>query len=167
MAAKKCRRFVCFAYCSHRFSNSLIFMQQINNLQTQIVVDQAKLKDIQDTTQYRLRNDEAQKCELEERLEKCHAEIHTLRQDHLCLSEFLQRLARALQWSECSSPPPLGNDTNIMAESLLERAERLASLVDVDNRHHDHVHGHHKHQHFHRTNDRVSEFPKDKKKRIF
>ncbi|KAI8125609.1 Coiled-coil domain-containing protein 170 [Lucilia cuprina] len=117
---------------------------QIHTLRNQISCEHIKLKETQETTQCRLRNEEAQKCELEERLEKCHAEINSLRKDHMGLSEYLQRLARALQWSECSSPPALGNDTNIMAESLLERAERLATVVED---HHQHDHHHHQHQH--------------------
>lgn len=46
------------------------------------------------------------------------------------LSEFLVRLARALQWSECSTPPSPGHDTTILAETLKERAERLAAFHD-------------------------------------
>lgn len=79
---------------------------------------------------------------MEERLEKCHAEIHSLRNDHMGLSEFLQRLAKALHFSECSSPPALGTDTNIMADSLLERAERLTASVHHDHHHVDHGHLH-------------------------
>lgn len=110
-----------------------------------------KLKETQETTQCRLRNEEAQKCELEDRLEKCHAEIHSLRKDHMGLSEYLQRLARALQWSECSSPPALGNDTNIMAESLLERAERLATALEEHHHHHENM-GHHQHRSTNKVN---------------
>lgn len=44
------------------------------------------------------------------------------------------RMARALAWSECSSPPSPGHDTTILAETLLERGERLATF-------HEH-HGH-------------------------
>ncbi|XP_058980874.1 coiled-coil domain-containing protein 170-like [Musca domestica] len=116
---------------------------QIHSLREQISCEHSKLKETQETTQCRLRNEEAQKCELEERLEKCHAEIHSLRNDHLGLSEFLQRLAKALHFGECSTPPALGTDTNIMAESLLERAERLAAdhhhLVDHGHNHHHHL----------------------------
>lgn len=43
-------------------------------------------------------------------------------------------MARALAWSECSSPPSPGHDTTILAETLLERGERLATF-------HEH-HGH-------------------------
>lgn len=110
----------------------------MHSLQDQLSCQHDKLKESQESNQCRLRNEEAQKCELEERLEKCHAEIHTLRKDHLGLSEYLQRLARTLNWSECSSPPALGTDTNLMAESLLERAERLAAHYE----HHGHAHGH-------------------------
>uniref|UniRef100_A0A1A9WL34 Coiled-coil domain-containing protein 170 n=2 Tax=Glossina brevipalpis TaxID=37001 RepID=A0A1A9WL34_9MUSC len=107
-----------------------------------------KLKETQQNTQCRLRSEEVRKSELEERLEKCHEEIHILRKDHLGLPEYLLRLAKALHWTECSSPPELGIDTNIMAESLLERAERLASL------HHDYGHLHTHQHHLHRSGDR-------------
>lgn len=115
------------------------------------------MKQTQESTECRLRDEEARKCELEERLEKCHAEIHSLRRDHMGLSEYLQRLAKALQFGECSSPPALGTDTNIMADTLLERADRLASM------HHDHDHMHHHqglhdgHGHHHHTPSRGSD----------
>ncbi|XP_075151132.1 uncharacterized protein LOC142225242 [Haematobia irritans] len=112
---------------------------QIHSLREQVSCEHNKLKETEETTQCRLRNEEAQKCELEERLEKCHAEIHALRNDHLGLSEFLQRLAKVLHFGECSSPPALGNDTNIMADSLLERVDRLT------HDHHHNLHGHHHH----------------------
>ncbi|EDW90301.2 coiled-coil domain-containing protein 170 isoform X1 [Drosophila yakuba] len=125
---------------------------QMHSLRDQLNSEHEKLKETQQTTECRLRSGEAQKCELTERLEKCHAEIHTLRKDHMGLSEFLQRLALAMNWGECTAPPALGNDTNLMAENLLERAERLAAHCDhVASHHHhhspekgccDHGHGH-------------------------
>ncbi|XP_011213618.3 coiled-coil domain-containing protein 170 isoform X1 [Bactrocera dorsalis] len=118
---------------------------QLHSLRDQLNSEQSKLKETQETTQCRLRTEEAQKCELEERLEKCQAEIHTLRNDHLGLSEFLQRLARAINWAECTSPPALGTDTNILAESLLERAERIAAHYDHHGHEHDGGHRHHYH----------------------
>ncbi|XP_028898145.2 coiled-coil domain-containing protein 170 [Zeugodacus cucurbitae] len=118
---------------------------QLHSLRDQLNLEQSKLKETQETTQCRLRTEEAQKCELEERLEKCQAEIHTLRNDHLGLSEFLQRLARALNWAECTSPPALGTDTNILAESLLERSERIAAHYDHHGHEHDAGHRHHHH----------------------
>ncbi|XP_037958900.1 coiled-coil domain-containing protein 170 [Teleopsis dalmanni] len=125
---------------------------QVHSLRDQLSSEHEKLKETKESTQCRLRTEEAQKCELEERIEKCHAEIHTLRKDHLGLSEYLQRLARALCWSECTAPPALGMDTNIMAESLLERAERLAQLEHQTHDAHigsSHVHHHQNHRHEH------------------
>ncbi|XP_034668694.1 coiled-coil domain-containing protein 170 isoform X1 [Drosophila subobscura] len=113
---------------------------QMHSLRDQLTSEHEKLKETQQSTECRLRSGEAQKCELSERLEKCHAEIHTLRKDHMGLSEFLQRLASALNWSECSAPPALGADTNLMADNLLERAERLTAHCEHEVAHH---HGHH------------------------
>ena len=93
---------------------------------------------------------------MEERLEKCQAEIHTLRNDHLGLSEFLQRLAHALNWGECTSPPALGTDTNILAESLLERAERIGAHYDHHGHEHDGGHRHHYHSRHEHSPDKVS-----------
>lgn len=122
----------------------------MHSLRDQLSNEHEKLKESQESTECRLRTGEAQKCELAERLEKCHAEIHTLRKDHMGLSEYLQRLASALSWSECSVPPALGADTNLMADNLLERAERLAAHCEhelgekgcCDQHHHHHHHGH-------------------------
>ncbi|ALC39565.1 CG43338 [Drosophila busckii] len=125
---------------------------QLHSMRDQLSCEHEKLKETQQSTECRLRSDEAQKCEMAERLDKCHAEIHTLRKDHLSLAEFLQRLAHALNWSECSAPPAVGADTNLMADSLLERAERLAAhcehelekgCCDHVQQHHGHHHGHH------------------------
>ena len=55
------------------------------------------------------------------------------------MADYLVRLARALCWSECTAPPVHGSDTTILAETLLERAERLGA-------HHDgHTHSSHDH----------------------
>ncbi|KAH8324324.1 hypothetical protein KR074_005327 [Drosophila pseudoananassae] len=113
---------------------------QMHSLRDQLTSEHEKLKETQQATECRLRSGEAQKCELSDRLEKCHAEIHTLRKDHMGLSEFLQRLATAMNWSECSAPPALGADTNLMAESLLERAERLTAHCEHEAHHHHHHH---------------------------
>ncbi|XP_033236066.1 coiled-coil domain-containing protein 170 isoform X1 [Drosophila pseudoobscura] len=116
---------------------------QMHSLRDQLTSEHEKLKETQQSTECRLRSGEAQKCELSERLEKCHAEIHTLRKDHMGLSEFLQRLASAMNWSECSAPPALGADTNLMADNLLERAERLTAHCEHEvSHHHGHHHGH-------------------------
>ncbi|KAL9929666.1 uncharacterized protein ACN427_012676 isoform 2-T2 [Glossina fuscipes fuscipes] len=129
-------------------SENKSLQMELHGLREQLSCQHDKLKETQQSTQCRLRSEEARKSELEERLEKCHEEIHILRKDHLGLSEYLLRLAKALHWTECSSPPELGIDTNIMAESLLERAERLASL------HHDYDHLHSHQHHLHRLADR-------------
>ncbi|KAL7739721.1 hypothetical protein ACLKA6_012700 [Drosophila palustris] len=127
---------------------------QMHSLRDQLSNEHEKLKETQESTECRLRTGEAQKCELAERLEKCHAEIHTLRKDHMGLSEYLQRLATALNWSECSAPPALGADTNLMADNLLERAERLTAHCEHEMAHHGHMekgccdhHHHHGHGH--------------------
>lgn len=72
----------------------------------------------------------------------------------LQLSEYLVRLARALCWSECTSPPAHGNDTTILAETLLERAERLSVHHDnhihgIYDKHHDNHHAHTMPHHHH------------------
>jgi hypothetical protein len=53
-----------------------------------------------------------------------------MRDEHLALSDYLVRLARALCWSDCIDPPPHGNETHALAESLLERAEHLTIHKD-------------------------------------
>lgn len=131
-------------------------LQQLQSLRDQLNLEQSKLKETQETTQCRLRTEEVQKCELEDRLEKCQAEIHTLRNDHLGLSEFLQRLARALNWAECTSPPALGTDTNILAESLLERAERITAHYDHHGHEHDGSCWHHHHSRREHSPEKVS-----------
>lgn len=50
------------------------------------------------------------------------------------LSDYLVRLSRALCWNECTGPPAAGTDTTLLAETLLERAERVTTH-----------HGHHTH----------------------
>ncbi|KAM7352326.1 uncharacterized protein ACRADG_004909 isoform 2-T2 [Cochliomyia hominivorax] len=128
--------------------------EQIHTLRDEISSEHLKLKESQETVECRLRNEEAQKIVLEERLEKYHTEIDSLRKDHMGLSEYLQRLATALQWSECSSLPALGNDTNIMAECLLEKAEHLALSIDDRHIHHERM-CHDKHQYLRRTSDKI------------
>jgi hypothetical protein len=56
-----------------------------------------------------------------------------MRDEHLCMSDYLVRLARALCWSDCIDPPSFGAETQSLSESLLERAERLA----IHTEHHD------------------------------
>ncbi|XP_030383892.1 coiled-coil domain-containing protein 170 [Scaptodrosophila lebanonensis] len=129
---------------------------QLHSLRDQLSNEHEKLKETQESTECRLRTCESQKCELGERLEKCHAEIHALRKDHLGLSEFLQRLASAMNWSECTAPPALGADTHLMADNLLERAERLTAHCEHELAHQHHHHtpekgaccsDHHQHHH--------------------
>ncbi len=57
------------------------------------------------------------------------------------------RLSRALSWSECTSPPEHGTDTTVLAETLLERAERLA--IHHDNHIHTSFDKHHVDHHHH------------------
>jgi hypothetical protein len=59
------------------------------------------------------------------------------------------RLARVLSWSECTEPPTPGSDTTVLAESLLERAERLT--LHHDHHIHDPEFPHHHHNHHHNT----------------
>lgn len=74
-----------------------------------------------------------------------------MRDEHLAFSDYLVRLARALCWSDCIDPPNPGNETHMLAESLLERAERTAihtehhdpcdkSCYDLPTPHHHHHH---------------------------
>lgn len=66
---------------------------------------------------------------------------------HFQLSEYLVRMSRALAWSECTATPAPGADTTLLAETLLERAEKLAAQHD---HHHHHAHGYsHPHPHAH------------------
>lgn len=106
-----------------------------------------------------------QKTTVGERLEKALHDLHAMRSEHttVCeiqlilllifveffltfqLSEYLVRMSRALAWSECTAPPAPGADTTLLAETLLERAERLVAQHD-----HHHAHGHpHPHAHAH------------------
>lgn len=55
----------------------------------------------------------------------------------MSFSDYLVRLARALCWSDCADPPAYGSETHLMAESLLERAERAAIHNDHHHEHHD------------------------------
>lgn len=71
------------------------------------------------------------------------------------LSEYLVRLSRALAWSECTAPPAPGADTTMLAETLLERSERLVAQHDhhhtlpLDHKHWDSFHTLHPHAHSH------------------
>lgn len=66
-------------------------------------------------------------------------------------------MSRALAWSECTAPPAPGADTTLLAETLLERAERLlthhdhhAHTLPLDHKHWDGLHTlHHTHPHPH------------------
>jgi hypothetical protein len=97
-------------------------------------VEGSRLRETQETTQCRLRAEECQRATLEEKLQKACEEVSQMRDEHLSLSDYLVRLARALCWSDCVDPPAPGNETHLMSETLLERAERLAI-------HHDHHDG--------------------------
>ncbi|XP_021701175.1 coiled-coil domain-containing protein 170 isoform X1 [Aedes aegypti] len=127
---------------------------QVSQLKEQLHQEASRHREHQENTTCRLKNEEQHRMSVEERLEKACHELQHLRAEHTTLSEYLVRLARALCWSECSEPPAPGSDTTILGETLLERAERLAT-------HHDHhVHGicdkncwelanHHSHSHSH------------------
>lgn len=113
----------------------MCLFQQITGLRDQLSLENTRHRESQEAHNCRLRNEESQKQALEERLEKAQHDIHAMKAEHMCLGDFLMRLARALCWSECAEPPAHGPDTQILAETLLERAERLSL-------HHDH-HVHH------------------------
>lgn len=106
------------------------YLQQVENLREQISMEGTRHREAEETTTCRLRAEEAQRCSIEERLEKAHADLQAMRAEHTCLAEYLVRLARALCWSECTEPPAHGNDTHILADSLLERAERMAIFFE-------------------------------------
>lgn len=102
-------------------------------MREQLGVETTRLREIQETSTCRIRAEECQRSSLEEKLEKACAEMSQMRDEHLSMSDYLVRLARALCWSDCIDPPGHGNETHLLAESLLERAERLAIHTD----HHD------------------------------
>lgn len=65
-------------------------------------------------------------------------------------------MSRALAWSECIAQPAPGADTTLLAETLLERAERLTShhehhshTLPLDEKHWDSCHTLHPHPHQH------------------
>ncbi|XP_055641110.1 coiled-coil domain-containing protein 170 isoform X3 [Toxorhynchites rutilus septentrionalis] len=108
---------------------------QAAQLKEQLHQESARHREHQEGTTCRLKTEEQHRMNVEERLEKACHELQHFRAEHTTLSEYLVRLARALCWSECTEPPAVGSDTTILSETLLERAERLAT-------HHDHhVHG--------------------------
>lgn len=127
----------------------------MGTLREQLAGEATRHRECQESANCRIRQEEAQKCTLEERLDKATNELQATRAEHMTLGEFLIRLARAMCWSECAEPPTHGADTAILADSLLERAERLA----VHHEHHSHAncekncldhhggHGHHNHHH--------------------
>lgn len=123
-------------------------------MKEKLCLEESRFIESQETTKCRLREEECQRSAAEEKLEKAVAEIHELQHDHITLGEFLVRLSRCLCWSECTSPPAPGNDTVILAETLLERAERLSSHHDnhcvPDKSCYEHLsHNHHVHRHHH------------------
>lgn len=102
-------------------------------MREQLSVESTRLRETQETSQCRIRAEECQRASMEEKLEKACAEMTQMRDEHLAMSDYLVRLARAMCWSDCIDPPAHGNETHVMAESLLERAERLA----IHTEHHD------------------------------
>ncbi|XP_055599454.1 coiled-coil domain-containing protein 170-like isoform X3 [Uranotaenia lowii] len=135
---------------------------QLTQLKEQLHQEASRHREHEESTNCRLKSEEQHRTGVEERLEKACHELQHFRAEHTTLSEYLVRLARALCWSECSEPPAPGSDTTIMSETLLERAERLATHHD-----HHHVHGvcdkncwelsnahhhtHHPHSHHHQN----------------
>ncbi|KFB49626.1 AGAP007734-PA-like protein [Anopheles sinensis] len=128
---------------------------QVAQLRDQHHQEVAKHREHQESSACRLKSEEQHRMNLEERLEKACHELQHFRAEHTTLSDYLLRLARALCWSECTEPPAPGSDTTILSETLLERAERLAT------HHEHHLHGscdkscwesinhHHHHAHTH------------------
>ncbi|XP_055547276.1 coiled-coil domain-containing protein 170 isoform X1 [Wyeomyia smithii] len=127
---------------------------QVAQLKEQLHQEAIRHGEHQESTTCRLKSEEQHRISVEQRLEKACHELQHFRAEHTTLSEYLVRLARALCWSECTEPPAPGSDTTVLGETLLERADRLAT-------HHDHhVHGicdkncwelahHHTHSHSH------------------
>ncbi|XP_052564828.1 coiled-coil domain-containing protein 170 isoform X2 [Culex pipiens pallens] len=108
---------------------------QTAQLKEQLHQEASRHREHQERTTCQLKTEEQHRLSVEERLEKACHELQHFRAEHITLSEYLVRLARALSWSECSEPPAPGSDTTILGETLLERAERLAT------HHEHHVHG--------------------------
>lgn len=126
-------------------------MQQIHNLREQLSVETTRLRENQETSQCRIRAEECQRAATEEKLEKTCNELSHFREEHMALSEYLVRLARALCWSDCIDPPSHGSESHMLAEQLLERAEHLAihrehpdlcdkTCFDMATPHHHHHH---------------------------
>jgi hypothetical protein len=119
-------------------------------MREQLTVESTRLRETQETSQCRIRAEECQRAAMEEKLEKACAEMSQMRDEHMCLSDYLVRLARALCWSDCIDPPAPGGETHSLSESLLERAERLAihteqhecdkNCYDLPTPHHHHHH---------------------------
>jgi hypothetical protein len=101
-------------------------------MREQLSVESTRLRETQETSQCRIRAEECQRILTEEKLEKACAEMSQMRDEHLCLSDYLVRLARALCWSDCIDPPAHGGETHSLSESLLERAEGLAIHTEHD-----------------------------------
>lgn len=114
-------------------------------------MESTRLRETQETTQCRVRAEECQRASAEEKLEKACVDMAHMREEHLSLSDYLVRLARALCWSDCIDQPAHGNETHLLAEQLLERAERLAIHTDhhdpCDKNCFDHVTPQHHHHH--------------------
>lgn len=100
--------------------------QQIHNLREQLSVETTRLRENQETSQCRIRAEECQRVSVEEKLEKTCNELSHFREEHVALSDYLVRLARALCWSDCIDPPAHGSESHMLGETLLERAEHLA-----------------------------------------
>lgn len=55
-------------------------------LRDQIAADASRHRESIEATNCRLRNEEGEKCSLEERLEKAHQELHTMKAEHTTVS---------------------------------------------------------------------------------
>ncbi|XP_058060025.1 coiled-coil domain-containing protein 170 [Anopheles bellator] len=152
-------------------NHNQVLHDQVAQLREQHHQEAVKHRDHQENSACRLKNEEQHRMNLEERLEKACHELQHFRTEHTTLSEYLVRLARALCWSECTEPPAPGSDTTILSETLLERAERLAT------HHEHHVHGscdkscweainhHHHHHQSHSSHHTHSHPPKLRRER--
>ncbi|KAG5676485.1 hypothetical protein PVAND_006316 [Polypedilum vanderplanki] len=124
---------------------------QIHNMREQLNIETTRLRETQETSQSRIRAEECQRATVEEKLEKTCSELQMMRDEHLAMSEYLVRLARALCWSDCIDLPAHGGETHLLAEQLLERAEHLTihkehpdlcdkNCYDLPTPHHHHHH---------------------------
>lgn len=63
-------------------------MQQLNSLREQMNVEVSRQREVLETTNCRLRNEEAQKLTVEERLEKALHDLHEIKSEHMTVDLF-------------------------------------------------------------------------------